>query len=147
MIEILLTILLILGIIYLFLRIVKNLLSIFVILLVLIFLVNLFFPNSWLSKTTREFFGDALDNILSIGKSVKIVNVTQTADSLKIIVLNELDKKFKVTSIFVDNKLINLTAPIYLNPNAENEISVEWKGNFSTIIIKYDSKELIYRKP
>ncbi len=110
------------------------------------FLVNIFFPNSWLAKITHGFFSEALNNLVNIGRSVKIINVTQRDGKLKIVILNELDKKFEVTSIFVDNKLINLTTPIYLNPNAENEISVEWKGNFSTIIIKYDSKELIYRK-
>lgn len=88
-----------------------------------------------------------LGSIFSIGKSVKIVNVTQTADSLEIVILNELDKKFRVNSIFVDNVSINFTVPIYLSPNTENLISVRWRGKFSTVIIKYDSKELIYRKP
>jgi len=145
-IEILITILLVLGIAYFLSRILKNLLSIFVIFIILAFLVNIFFPNSWLAKITHGFFSEALNNLVNFGRSVKIINVTQRDGKLKIVILNELDKKFEVTSIFVDNKLINLTTPIYLNPNAENEISVEWKGNFSTIIIKYDSKELIYRK-
>ncbi|MCD6371684.1 MAG: hypothetical protein J7L39_03130 [Candidatus Aenigmarchaeota archaeon] len=144
MIETLLLIVLIFAAVYLFLKIVKNLILLGVIILVILLVLS--FPNFPLFKSISSLGMKTLEKIgIFENKGLEIIDVFFDEDGfLNVKVRNNLGEEISNITFYVDRNLVSALEGSSIKPNSEEIFKLDWKSNFTSLMLKAGSIEVLY---
>jgi len=143
-IETLLLIVLIFAAVYLFLKIVKNLILLGVIILVILLVLS--FPNFPLFKSISSLGMKTLEKIgIFENKGLEIIDVFFDEDGfLNVKVRNNLGEEISNITFYVDRNLVSALEGSSIKPNSEEIFKLDWKSNFTSLMLKAGSIEVLY---